>query len=264
MEKDLSGQIQSVDRAMMLLEALGRHESGYRLSDLSRYTGLSLTTVHRLLTTLQQRQFVQFSKNDNLWHIGVGAYAVGSSFARERNIVAAAMPFLRRLRDQTKETANVGIVDDFQIVLADQVLSRDGAKPISAVGARTPMVASGMGKVFLSSYAAEEVANIVGKLGMKRFTPKTLSNINALNAQLETVGAKGFSIDDEEHRLGLRCVAAPIYNSRHEVVCAISVSGSPLRITGDRLPSLARTVKQVATDFTKALGGSLPDMRFTQ
>ena len=80
MDKDLLGRVQSVDRALTLLEVLGEDDSGQRLTDLARRTGLSLTTVHRLLTTLEQRQFVQFSLRDNLWHVGRQAYAVGSAF----------------------------------------------------------------------------------------------------------------------------------------------------------------------------------------
>ncbi len=258
MEKNLNGCIQSVDRAMTLLEALGQEDRGYRLSDLARSTGLSLTTVHRLLTTLQQRQFVQCSRTDNLWHIGAGAFAVGSAFTREHSIVAAARPFLRQLRDTTRETANIGIVNDCHIVLADQVPGRESSKAISAVGARTPMTASGMGKAFLSSYTKEEVASIVSRYGMKRVTRKTLTSFDALNHQLTVIEAEGYSIDDEEYRPGLRCVAAPVYNGRQEVVCALSVSGSTLRITNERVPELAKLVRQVASEFTRAVSGVFP------
>jgi IclR family transcriptional regulator, acetate operon repressor len=256
MEKDLSGRIQSVDRAMMLLETLALARSGYRLSELARRTKLSLTTVHRLLTTLQQRRFVHFCKDDNSWHIGLGAHAIGSAFMRDRHIVAAATPFLRRLRDETRETANVGIVEDCKIILADQMASRDSGRATAVVGAQTPMTASGMGKAFLSSYAKEEVASIVKRFGMQRITPKTLTSFEALARQLGKVEVDGFTIDDEESRLGMRCVAAPVYDSRREVVCAISISGSPSRITHERVPGLATIVKGVAFDFSRVVCGS--------
>lgn len=255
MDKDLSGRIQSVDRAMMILEALGSHDSGCRLTDLSKTTGLSLTTAHRLLTTLQQRRFVQFSKGENLWFVGAGAYAVGSSFFKDRSIVASAGPFLRRLRDQAGETANIGIVEDGQILLADQAKAKQSSNSISAIGARTPMSASGMGKAFLASYHPDEVVALTRKQGLSRITSKSLTSIEALGRELKRVEAQGYSLDDEEYRIGLRCVAAPVYNDRHEVVCAISVSGSSRRITTDRLSSLARFVKDIACEFTLHLGG---------
>ncbi|MBO9123808.1 MULTISPECIES: IclR family transcriptional regulator [unclassified Rhizobium] len=257
MDKDLSGRIQSVDRAMMILEALGSFDSGCRLTDLSKATGLSLTTAHRLLTTLQQRRFVQFSKGENLWFVGAGAYAVGSSFFKDRSIVASAAPFLRRLRDQAGETANIGIVEDGQILLADQAKAKDSCNAISAIGARTPMSASGMGKAFLASYHPDEVVALTRKQGLNRITSKSLTSIDALGRELKRIEAQGYSLDDEEYRVGLRCVAAPVYNDRHEVVCALSVSGSSRRITAERLSSLAQFVKDVASDFTLHLGGKV-------
>jgi len=257
MTKDLDGRIQSVDRAMILLETLGQDDRGSRLTDLSRMTGLSLTTVHRLLTTLQQRRFVQFSRNDNLWHVGAGAFAVGNAFSRDRSVVASAGPFLRRLRDATRETANIGIVEEGYIVLADQAQARDNCKAISAVGARTPMMASGMGKAVLASYSGEEVATVVRRHGLNRITPRTFSTYEDLSGELQKIGTEGYSVDDEEYRIGLRCVAAPVFNERHEVVCAISVSGASSRITRERLPSLSQIVKDIASDFSRLVSGSL-------
>src|SRR5690606_33387535 len=80
-----SGTVQSVDRAMAILELLGEDEEGFRLTDISRRTGLSASTVHRLLTTLEQRRFVQFDPTDSMWHVGRTAFAVGSAFTRQRN-----------------------------------------------------------------------------------------------------------------------------------------------------------------------------------
>ena len=136
-----SGTVQSVDRAMAILEVLGEDEEGYRLTDLARRTGLSVSTVHRLLTTLEQRRFVQFDRTDGMWHVGRGAFAVGSAFTRQRNFVAPALPILRRLRDQTRETANLGVVDDGEVVVLTQVESREIMRAITRVGGRAPMAA---------------------------------------------------------------------------------------------------------------------------
>jgi IclR family transcriptional regulator, acetate operon repressor len=254
MEKDLNGRVQSVDRAMTLLEVLGQEAGGYRLTDLARKSKLSLTTVHRLLTTLEQRHFVQFSQSDNLWHIGKGAFAVGSAFMRDRNFVVAALPYLRRLRDQTRETANLGIVEDSEIVLINQMPSREINRAISPVGGRTPMTASGMGKAVLSSYSRDAVEALLQRRAMTRITAKTITSPLTLDGQLERIKRDGFSVDDEEYRLGLRCVAAPVYDSRNEVVCAISVSGTPARLPDERVPMIGRIIAQAAAEFSRAMG----------
>lgn len=253
MQKDLEGRVQSVDRAMTLLEELGQAEDGYRLTDLARKTGLSLTTVHRLLTTLEQRHFVQFSSRDNLWHIGVGAFRVGTAFARDRHFIAGTLPYLRRLRDQTRETVNIGIVDHDEIVLLDQVPSREINRAISPVGGRTPMLASGMGKAILSAYSQDEVSALVRRRGMRRVTENTLTCPAALGSELARAKVEGFSVDDEEYRTGLRCIAAPIYGSRDEVVCAISVSSVSSRIPKERIPALGRLVARVAGELSSVL-----------
>jgi len=255
MDKQLDGRVQSVDRAMVLLEVLATSEQGLRLTDLSRQSGLSLTTVHRLLTTLEQRHFVKFLPSDSLWHIGLQAFSVGSAFVNDRSFVAPASPFLRRLRDQTKETANLGVVENGEIVLMDRIESREITRSLSRLGGRTPMTASGMGKAVLATYSPDEVNSLVKRHGMRKVTSKTLTCRDALDSQLNQVRRDGYAIDDEEYVTGLRCVAAPVYDSHAEVACAISISGLPLRMSPERIPHLGRLVAEVAAEMTRAIGG---------
>lgn len=261
MNKDLNGRVQSVDRAMTLLAALGAEERGQRLTDLARRTSLSLTTVHRLLTTLEQHHFVQFSAGDNLWFIGRQAYSVGSAFVRDRTFVTPAMPFLRRLRDLTRETANLGVVDNGEIIVVNQVESREITRAISRIGGRTPMTASGMGKAILGSYSRQRVDEVVDRHGMRRATPSTICSRDDLESELVRARDDGYSIDNGEFSSDLKCVAAPVFDSHREVVCAISVSGLPSRMRSERLPALGRLVSQAAADLTAALCG-VPDGQF--
>ena len=94
------GGVQSVDRALLILETLAEDDDGYRLSDLAVRTGLSTSTAHRLLTTLEKRRFVQFDRTSSKWHVGAQSFAVGATFTRHRNVVAQAIPYLRKLHDR--------------------------------------------------------------------------------------------------------------------------------------------------------------------
>ena len=255
MEKQLDGRVQSVDRAMLLMETLSQADGGLRLTDVSKRTSLSLTTVHRLLTTLEQRRFVQFLAADSRWHIGSHAYAIGNAFVRDRSFMAPAQPYLRRLRDQTNETANLGVVDNGEIVLVDQMKSREITRAISRIGGRTPMTASGMGKSVLATYSGGEVSSFLARHGMRRVTAKTLTCRDALQLQLAEIRSEGYAVDDGEYVAGLRCVAAPVYDSHAEVVCALSISGLPSRIPGSRIPALGRLVAIAAGEMTRSLGG---------
>jgi IclR family transcriptional regulator, acetate operon repressor len=113
---------------------------GYRLSDLAIRTGLSTSTVHRLLATLEKRRFVQFDRYQSKWHVGAQSFAVGATFARRRNFVAQAMPYLRKLRDQTRETANLAVVDDGAIIVLTRIESREIMRSLTKLGGRVAMV----------------------------------------------------------------------------------------------------------------------------
>ena len=255
------GGVQSVDRALLIIETLAEDDEGYRLSDLSVRTGLSTSTVHRLLTTLEKRRFVQFDRDESMWHIGAQSFAVGSTFVRRRNFVTQALPYLRKLRDQTRETANLAVVDDGAMVVLTRVESREIMRSVTKVGGRVPMVASGLGKALLSTYSEEDVFAIIRREGMPRLTSKSIVRAGELCKSLHDIRQQGYSVDDEEALIGLRCVSAVVYDDCSEPLAAISVSGKASRVPNDRLPVLGKLVQEVAAELTKALGGTMPDIK---
>src|SRR5215470_7713749 len=257
-ENARDGGVQSVDRALSIIETLAEDDEGYRLSDLAIRTGLSTSTVHRLLATLEKRRFVAFDRSESKWHIGAQSFSVGATFARRRNFTAQALPYLRKLRDQTRETANLAVVDDEAIIVLTRAESREIMRSLTKVGGRVAMVASGVGKAVLATYADEDVNAIIRHHGMPRLTEKSIVRPSDLFRELELVRRQGFAVDDEEACMGLRCIAAVVYNDCAEPLAAISVSGMTSRVTDDRLPLLGRLVRDAATELTLALGGVMP------
>jgi len=252
------GGVQSVDRALSILETLAEDDEGYRLSDLAVRTGLSASTVHRLLATLESRRFVQFDRAQSKWHVGVRSFTVGASFARRRNFSTQAIPYLRKLRDLTRETANLAVVDDEFIIVLTRMESREIMRSLTQVGGRVAMVTSGVGKAVLATYSDEDVGAVIRHHGMPRLTEKSIVRPSDLFKELEKVRRRGFAIDDEEACMGLRCIAAVVYNDCAEPLAAISVSGMTSRLTDERLPQLGQTVREVAAELTVALGGVMP------
>lgn len=252
------GGVQSVDRALHIIETLAEDDEGYRLSDLAVRTGLSTSTAHRLLTTLEKRRFVQFDPTCSKWHVGAQSFAVGATFTRRRNFVALAVPYLRKLRDVTRETANLAVVDDESIIVLTRMESREIMRSLTKVGGRVAMVASGLGKAVLATYADADVGAIIRRHGMPRLTEKSIVRAGELFRELETVRRQGFAVDDEEACMGLRCVAAVVFNDCSEPLAAISVSGMTSRVTEQRLPELGRAVREVAAELTAAIGGLMP------
>ena len=255
------GGVQSVDRALSILETLAEDDEGYRLSDLAIRTGLSTSTVHRLLATLESRRFVQFDRAESKWHVGSRAFTVGASFARRRNFSTQAIPYLRRLRDLTRETANLAVVDDEFIIVLTRMESREIMRSLTQVGGRVPMVTSGVGKAVLATYSDEDVGAVIRHHGMPRLTEKSIVRPSDLFRELAQIRKQGFAVDDEEACMGLRCIAAVVYNDCAEPLAAISVSGMTSRLTDGRLPEVGQIVRDVAGELTLALGGVMPAPR---
>jgi IclR family acetate operon transcriptional repressor len=253
------GGVQSVDRALQIIETLAEDDEGYRLSDLAVRTGLSTSTAHRLLTTLEKRRFVQFDRTESKWHVGAKSFAVGATFTRRRNFVAQAIPYLRKLRDLTRETANLAVVDDESIIVLTRVESREIMRSLTKVGGRVAMVASGVGKAVLATYADEDVSAIIRHHGTPRLTEKSIVRAGDLFRELEVIRRQGFAVDDEEACMGLRCVAAVVFNDCGEAQAAISVSGMTSRMTPERLPAIGAMVREVAAELTGAIGGVMPE-----
>ncbi len=257
---DKRGSVQSVDRALHILEILAEDEEGYRLTDLSDRCGLPPSTVHRLLTTMAERRFVQYDNSDGLWHVGRQSYTVGATFVRRRNYVAHTLPFLRRLRDQTRETVNLAVADSGQIIILTQIESREIVRAITRPGGRATITSSSLGKAILAHYANDEISEIIRKFGMPLVTPNSIIRSSDLRDELKRVRAQGYALDNEEAAIGLRCVAAAIYDDTGEPIAAISASGPTARISSERQASLGPIVAEVAAQITDALGGRLPSV----
>lgn len=252
------GGVQSVERALMLLEVLGAREAGCRLTDLARATGLSPSTVHRLLTTLEKRRFVQFDRSDGRWQVGRQAFSVGTGFLRKRNVVAPALPFLRQLRDATRETANLGVMEDGEILTLAQAESREIMRAIAPVGGRVPATASAMGKAILATYDTREMDVFLARHPLRPLTSHSILTRQAFLDELATIRRRGHAYDNEEFMLGLRCVAAVVYNHMQEAAFAISISGLAARMTDERLPALGELVATTAARLTWELDGRAP------
>ena len=134
-------------------------------------------------------------------------------------------------------------------------------RSVTKVGGRVPMVASGLGKALLSTYSEQEVFAVIQREGMPRLTSKSIVRAGELCKSLQDIRQQGYSVDDEEALIGLRCVSAVVFDDCSEPLAAISVSGKASRVPNDRLPVLGKLVQEVAAELTKALGGTKPGAR---
>ncbi|MGF1594809.1 MAG: HTH-type transcriptional regulator BhcR [Kiloniellaceae bacterium] len=254
------GQVQSLDRALSILERLADAD-GMTLTDLAQSVGLAPSTTHRLLTTLQQRRFADFDEDYGVWVIGVGAFNVGNAFLRNRRIVSLGRPVMRRLMEEVGETVNLAVEDKDELVYVTQFESHAPMRAFFRPGRRAPMHASAIGKAMLAEVDEAALTGFLHRKGMPRFTDRTIVDPAALRSELARIRERGWAVDDEEHTVGMRCVAATIHNEHGEVIAGVSLSGPSVRVTETRLGELGARVVQAANQITEQIGGVVPRHR---
>jgi len=253
-----STQVQSLTRGLSLLECLARAEVGLSLTDIAHRVSLPPSTTHRLLSTLERGGYVYQAGDLGKWYVGLHAFTVGSSFLASRDWVAQSHPYMRRLMEQSGETANLAILDGTEAVFIDQVQCRETMRTIVRLGSRVPLHASGVGKAIFAALPDEQIEAIVKVKGLPRITENTITAPETMWASLRVIRQRGFSFDDEEHLIGTRCVASPIYDEHAEVLGAISLAGPVSRLPDSRIKQLGPIVAHIAEDITKKLGGRWP------
>lgn len=253
-----AGQVRSLTRALSLLRHLAESGDGLSLTELSEVASLPPSTTHRLLTTLEAERFVRPDPQAGVWRIGVAAFFVGSAFARNRDKLSIARPYLRRLMEMSGETANLFVESDGEAICIGQIESRHAMRAITGVGGRVSMHSSGAGKALLSFMDPAHRERLSASLNLSRESQRTITDRERLRQELEETRGRGYAIDDEEHALGLRCVAAPVLDEFGWAVAAISISGPSARIPTERLPVLGRMAAQAALEATREFGGSAP------
>ena len=256
-----SGQVQSLSRALKLLNALSYHPQGLSLSEVAQEVGLPNSTAHRLLTTLQNERYVRFENERSAWAIGVQAFRVGSVFIRSRDIVTIARPYMRRMMEQSGETVNLGILDRGEIIYLAQVECQKMMRAIAGPGGRAPVHCSGLGKAILSHIDAAVAEKIIQSLDLRRETHNTITGPPDLKREIAHIRERGYAVDDEENAVGLRCVASVIFDEYAQPLAGLSISGPTARITDQRIPGLGQSVLAIAAEITTELGGRRPALK---
>ena len=250
-----AGGVQSLTRALNILDALAEHEDGLSLTSLAKAVALPPSSAHRLLTTLQRKRFVRFEPAGMMWRVGVQAFIVGSAFARSREVSPLAMPYMRQLMERTGETVNLFVRNAGEAVCVAQVQCQHTVRAISRPGGGLPLQRSAAGKAMLAKMTKTELDEILSHRDGEAMTPASRKTARKLHAELEAVRQRGFSLDDEEVAPGLRCIATPILDEHGAPQAALSIAGPTARITDARMTPLADMVVAAGLAITREFGG---------
>ena len=253
--KDSNGSVQSIDRVLDILETLSAAPQGLTLSDLAAATSLHASTAHRLLASLANRGYVRKDAENGKYRLTLRLYEISRRVSTVLNLFSASKPLLEKLSNDVKEIVHLVERDGNEVVYLHKF--EPLLRPISitsSVGLHNPMYCTGVGKSIMAYLPEKEVRAIWDGTQVIPFTPKTITTWEALQEDLSCVRERGYAIDDEEHDLGVRCMAAPVRNWKGDPVGAISISGPAARMTDDTMAQLVTPLQETAGAISQLMG----------
>src|SRR5229473_3156551 len=248
--------VDAAAKALELLSVFSFREPRLSLADLAARTGIPRATAFRLLSTLEQSGFL--AKDHGAYQLGIKCFVLGNIVAGGLDLRETAHPHLVALRDATRETTQIAILDHWQVVYLERVLSPDPVGIMRArAGAILPAYCTALGKTLLAYRPESEVEAWAATQKFPPLTPRTITSAKRLLKELRVIRERGYGLDEEERERGVCCIAAPICNHTGDIVAAISVAG-PI----DRMPAklaaseMAGAVVAVARAISIDLGAA--------
>ena len=249
-----SKQIQSIARAVSILEHLAVNGNEDSLSNISRTLGLSKSTTYSIIATLEQLGLVQQDQASARYSLGIKLFELGQVVHSSMDLRKLAIASLQKLVEKYGETALLGILSQGEVVYIDKVDCLHSIGISSKIGGRNPAHCTGVGKMLLSGLSDEELKKFIDQKDLKKYTDKTITEPAVLRRHLYEIHKQGYAIDDEEIETGLRCIAAPIRNHRSEIIASISLSGPTQRMNKEKLDQTIADVVATANAISTQLG----------
>ena len=246
-------RLSSVANALRLTKAFSEQEYEMGISALAARLGLAKSTVHRLATTLVEYDMLEQNRETGKYRLGLAFFELGTLVRRKMDTATEAQGEIHALADSSGETVQLAILDHLTVLYIRIRESRQAVRLSSGLGSRAPAHCTGVGKALLAFQPAEIVQQVIDA-GLKRHTVNTITEPDALRAELASIRARGYAIDDEEIEVGLRCVAAPIRDHSGQVVAAISVAAPVQRMSKKTVQTTIPSVVAAAENISRRLG----------
>ena len=251
--------IQSIERALDLLDILATGDSELALHELATRSGLNISTCHHLLATLVKRGYVGRNRRTRSYFLGARITELSNSRLKQFNLTDIAMPELRQLNETTRESVHLAVMQGHALVTLAKLESR---LPVGVgsdeIGKTNAAHATATGKAILAWLPEAEIARVIASHGLPRFTEKTIGTIAGLMEDLRLTRRNGYAIDNEEFQLGVVCFGAAIRDHAGAVIGSISCSMPQMRAKGKERDKVKSAVKLCAAAISERLGGVKP------
>lgn len=252
-EKNAQAGVQSIERALDIIEAIAVGEKGRGLTEISNEVGLHKSTAYRIIHTLQTRGYLD-KTDEGGYKIGLKMIEAVSCHINSLELQTEARPYVARISSHLGLTSHLGVLDGDKVVYIEKMDVVSSVKLYSQIGLRVYSYCSSLGKCLLSNFSHEELEHIMKDCTFIKFTPYTIDNMDSLYQELLDVRKKGWAMDNEEYEKGHRCIGAPIYDYRGDIIAAISASGERYQLTDERIEEVAGYVRAAAMEISKLMG----------
>lgn len=249
-----SSHVQSVERAIIIIETLAKSRQEMSLTELSNEVGWPKSTVHGLVSTLRDYHYVDQSSITGKYKLGIHLFELGNIVGRSWDISSIAKPHMQKMSQILGETVQLGTKSNGEVLYLDKIDSNQMLRIVSEIGGRLPMHCSGLGKVLLAYSSNLEIQKIIAQKGIHPRTLKTIVTKEELEKELQRIRKAGYAVDDQEIMDGLRCVAAPIFDGNNKVLYAISVSGHCQNMQGQHFEEIIEILTKTAKSISYEMG----------
>jgi IclR family KDG regulon transcriptional repressor len=247
--------VQSLERALTILNKLSEYPDGIQITRLAEQVGLTKGTLHRLLSTLSNMNYVVKDEETDKYKLGLQVLFLSRNLLNHSNIVNVAKPYLEKLSQEVNETVHLCIEDRGEVIYIDKIESNQTIRMYSRIGSRAPMYCTGVGKILLSGMNPDQFEEIVSKINFIPKTPKTITSKEEFINEIEKVKVQGYALDNAENEEVLRCIASPIYDHKGKIIASFSISGPNNRVTMDVINhTLIEKMKQYSIAISRNLG----------
>jgi len=251
-------RIHVIDRAAQILDSFGFDHQELSVSEIGAKTGLHRSTAHRILMALEYNDLIKQNPDTGKYHLGIKLFKLGHQAVSQLSLREICRPFLMRIMNETQETVHLAVLDDDQVLYLDKVEGPHALRMPSRVGRHIPTYCTSLGKAMLSCLDDQEVKNIFRSRVLRPYTVNTVKTLDRLLTELRVIRRRGYSVDNEEIEIGLRCVGAPLKDHTGAMVGAISTAAPSARLVAQKIPSVGRLVMAVAAEISEQLGYEKP------
>ena len=238
--------IQVIERIFTLIDVLASREEAISLKEISQKTGLHPSTAHRILNDLATGRFVDRPEAGH-YRLGMRLLELGNLVKGRLNVRDAALAPMRDLHKLIQQPVNLSMRQGDEIVYIERAYSeRSGMQVVRAIGGRAPLHLTSVGKLFLAADDPLRVRTYATRTGLAGQTRNSITQLQVLERELSRVNQSGFARDNEELELGVRCIAAGIYDDQGKLLAGLSISAPADRLDESWLPKLQETAKSIS------------------